>query len=711
MMYGPFLTRSILLVTIIISQLLKFTNAAQGCKPRGQGTEGFDMSLYHYDYYDPAAGPGFCFSSEYQSHDYMHGGYVTWAGGLFGTSSKITDLALDFKLPELCTITNGTLPDNFNYAEEFTISNFTMLLTGYFYAEMTGNYNFQLEADDLAYLSFGAGNAFDCCGMEQSVTDPDAFDLIVIWKDTDDLSGNVTFSLNEGVYYPLRLLYTNRDFYGVLSLKYTDPSGVLHSDFSDQIFQFPDSPGGCANDVHYTTTVWTGTYTTTYSTTVFTSIGSDGYGTIETIYYIETPTPTNTVVSSSTVSSEVESSSFESSSFTPSSLSTVESSSTIVSSQISSGISTDILSSSVTPPSASTIESSSTIVSSQISSSMSTDIRSSSVTPPSTLSSVSTVKSSSTIVSSTSVNTFVSSEISSISNSEYISSVYSSIITSGFSSSKISISSNTILIPSSIPTNIKELSSESFSGSSKSASHSISTESRYTNQTTTSEIEATSTHSSDSTSSTSSTTLTSSVSSASSSPESFNSISSTDTNKSSNTILTSSMSLPTSIEESTTITEDYSMVTSDIKSTARRTEFSTKFTDVITSIHKSTTTILSPFNSETSTPVTRSVSSTSKSFTGSTSMDIIETHTPKNIISRDSSKTFTTTNSASTEIVKWFSTTIESAESSSLTYTNSIPTNSPSSTSINVLYNGSANKEKLDFPNIVATIIYLVCFI
>ena len=679
MMYGPFLTRSILLVTIIISQLLKFTNAAQGCKPRGQGTEGFDMSLYHYDYYDPAAGPGFCFSSEYQSHDYMHGGYVTWAGGLFGTSSKITDLALDFKLPELCTITNGTLPDNFNYAEEFTISNFTMLLTGYFYAEMTGDYNFQLEADDLAYLSFGAGNAFDCCGMEQSVTDPDAFDLIVIWKDTDDLSGNVTFSLNEGVYYPLRLLYTNRDFYGVLSLKYTDPSGVLHSDFSDQIFQFPDSPGGCANDVHYTTTVWTGTYTTTYSTTVFTSIGSDGYGTIETIYYIETPTPTNTVVSSSTVSSEVESSSFESSSFTPSSLSTVESSSTIVSSQISS--------------------------------SMSTDIRSSSVTPPSTLSSVSTVKSSSTIVSSTSVNTFVSSEISSISNSEYISSVYSSIITSGFSSSKISISSNTILIPSSIPTNIKELSSESFSGSSKSASHSISTESRYTNQTTTSEIETTSTHSADSTSSTSSTTLTSSVSSASSSPESFNSISSTDTNKSSNTILTSSMSLPTSIEESTTITEDYSMVTSDIKSTARRTEFSTKFTDVITSIHKSTTTILSPFNSETSTPVTRSVSSTSKSFTGSTSMDIIETHTPKNIISRDSSKTFTTTNSASTEIVKWFSTTIESAESSSLTYTNSIPTNSPSSTSINVLYNGSANKEKLDFPNIVATIIYLVCFI
>ena len=284
-------TRSIFVVTILITQLLKFTNAAQGCKPRGQGTEGFDMSLYHYDYYNTSAGPGFCFSSEYQSYDYMHGGYVTYAGGLFGTSSKITDLSLDFKLPELCTITNGTLPDNFNYPDEFTISNFTMLLTGYFYAETTGDYTFLLEADDLAYLSFGAGNAFDCCGMEQSVTDPDAFDLIVIWKDTGDLSGNVTFSLNEGIYYPIRLLYTNRDFYGVLSLKYTDPIGILHSDFSDQIFQFPDSPGGCANEVHYSTTVWTGTYTTTYSTTVFTSIGSDGYGTIETIYYIETPTP------------------------------------------------------------------------------------------------------------------------------------------------------------------------------------------------------------------------------------------------------------------------------------------------------------------------------------------------------------------------------------------------------------------------------------
>ena len=277
---------------IITSICIRHVQAdAQGCKPRSVGTAGFDMSLYGYGYYNPAAGPGWCFSSEYEKYDYQHGGYLTYSGGNFGSATGITDVSLAIYPPELCTPYVGTLPPNFNYNEEFTISNFTMLLTGYFRPEVSGNYTFTLKADDLAYLSFGAGNAFDCCGETESVSDPGGFDLIVIWRAADDMSGTVTYNLEAGVYYPLRLLYANRDFYGVLSLTFEDPLGVVHNDFTDHIFQFPDEVEGCANEVKTTTIVWTGTYTTTYSTTVYTSIGTDGFGTVETIYYVETPEP------------------------------------------------------------------------------------------------------------------------------------------------------------------------------------------------------------------------------------------------------------------------------------------------------------------------------------------------------------------------------------------------------------------------------------
>ena len=249
------------------------------------------MSLYGYGYYNPAAGPGWCFSSEYEKYDYQHGGYLTYSGGKFGSATGITDVSLAIYPPELCTPHVGTLPSNFNYNEEFTISNFTMLLTGYFRPEMSGNYTFTLKADDLAYLSFGAGNAFDCCGETESVSDPGGFDLIVVWRAADDMSGTVTYDLQAGVYYPLRLLYANRDYYGVLSLTFQDPNGVVHNDFTDHIYQFPDEALGCANEIQTTTNVWTGTYTTTYSTSVFTSVGTDGFGTVETIYYVHTPEP------------------------------------------------------------------------------------------------------------------------------------------------------------------------------------------------------------------------------------------------------------------------------------------------------------------------------------------------------------------------------------------------------------------------------------
>ncbi|KAG0654921.1 hypothetical protein C6P45_003216, partial [Maudiozyma exigua] len=247
------------------------------------------MSLYHYIYADVNAGPGFCFSSEYEKTEFQQGGYQTYGGGLFGTATGIYDVTLDIQLYDLCTPTTGTLPSNFNYGETFTISNFTMLLTGYFLPRQTGQYVFNLVADDLAYLSFGAGNAFECCDEQGTVSDPEAFDLVVLWRAPNDMSGSVTYNLEAGVYYPIRLLYANRDYHGALKLSFQDPSGTVYTDFNDHIYQFPDEPDGCPNNIRTSTTFWTGSYTTTYTTSVYTTTGSDGIATTETLYVVQTP--------------------------------------------------------------------------------------------------------------------------------------------------------------------------------------------------------------------------------------------------------------------------------------------------------------------------------------------------------------------------------------------------------------------------------------
>ena len=288
-----------------LSQLLHATTAASagGCTPSGTGVPGYDMNLYHYEYYDQAAGIGFCFSSEYRNPEFQQGGYATWGGGLFGSATGVSLVDLDIKPPEMCTMTFGTLPSNFNYPETFSISNFTMLLTGYFYAPTSGEYTFFLEADDLAYMSFGDGHAFDCCSESNTVTNPGAFDLIVIWEAPDNMSGSITFDLTGGVYYPIRLLYANRDYYGILKFTFQDPQGQQHDDFGGYVYQFPDEPEGCARHATTTTVPWTGTYTTKQTSTVYTTTGSDGLPTVETVFVVQTPGTRSHTATATTITS------------------------------------------------------------------------------------------------------------------------------------------------------------------------------------------------------------------------------------------------------------------------------------------------------------------------------------------------------------------------------------------------------------------------
>ena len=290
-------------LTACITLLIRSVIAVDGCQPPSQSIPGFDMSLYHYPY-NTTNGLRYCFNDEYQHPDFQQGGYEYYGGGLFGQASNIFDVNLEIRLQEMCTPTLGNLPANFNYGETFTISNFTMLLTGYFLAEQSGQYTFKLVADDLAYLSLGAGNAFECCREAGTVNKPTKFDLIVIWNGADQMSGSVSYDLQAGVYYPIRLLYANRDYHGDLQLSFQDPSGNVHTSFTDYIYQFPDNTQGCAMQITTTTRPGTVTQSTTVATSTHTVTGSDGLVTIETIYIIETPS-TKSIEESTTIEGDI----------------------------------------------------------------------------------------------------------------------------------------------------------------------------------------------------------------------------------------------------------------------------------------------------------------------------------------------------------------------------------------------------------------------
>ena len=161
------------------------TGAILGCDLQTEVTsKGFSVSYYHYPMIPRANSPGcFDFDSTYQSVEYQHGGYETFGGGKFGSSSGVTNLNFRYNgvCDTCCKVTNGSLPANYNYQSQITLSNFSMLITGYFFAPKTGTYSFILNyVDDLAYVNIGAGNAFGCCDKEKTVSNPGSYVLSML---------------------------------------------------------------------------------------------------------------------------------------------------------------------------------------------------------------------------------------------------------------------------------------------------------------------------------------------------------------------------------------------------------------------------------------------------------------------------------------------------------------------------------------------------
>lgn len=263
------------------------------------------MELYEYQYANPykscnngqicpiSGNPTTCWDPTYKDPNYARFGYKTHKQ--IAKVEGVTGV-LDFKFTpkQACVPEMGRLPYSYRYYQDFYMSNFTMLLYGYFRPKITGKHTFSFRGDDLVYVNFGAQNAFDCC---QHDTTKDAFgnyQAYSIWPDSDNTRTTIEVNLQANAYYPIRIFFNNRDSVASLDFSFSVNGGWNINDFTEYFFSVNDVDGGCAGKFTYSTTCRSDIQTTnTYSTNVQTNRAWWGaIPSYTTTYFVEVPCPT-----------------------------------------------------------------------------------------------------------------------------------------------------------------------------------------------------------------------------------------------------------------------------------------------------------------------------------------------------------------------------------------------------------------------------------
>ncbi|XDT10056.1 Hypothetical protein J6892_02555 [Nakaseomyces glabratus] len=222
-----------------------------GCSPDiGEAEAGLSMELYSYEFRKNGSNP--CWDAEYLDPNYPRTGCKSHRR-LAKVSGVTGHLNFYYHSAKDCTPLLGTLPLAYNYTSPITMTNFTMILYGYFKPKVSGYHTFNIYADDLLFLNFGAGNAFDCCRRQFSTDDFGNYQAYAIW-DSKTAKSDVMVYLNSDVYYPIRLFYNNRGNDAELRFTFrTESSEEDESDFSDYFYSFDDTKDGCPGLVSYDT--------------------------------------------------------------------------------------------------------------------------------------------------------------------------------------------------------------------------------------------------------------------------------------------------------------------------------------------------------------------------------------------------------------------------------------------------------------------------
>ncbi|KAM9918938.1 hypothetical protein OXX59_008301 [Metschnikowia pulcherrima] len=231
------------IVLYFATALVGVVSATSGCTPTAVGQSGFDGRFYSYGLNDLVGWDKDFFSSLYKTT-------------LLHTVTGITDINFQYyDQPNAVPLYDNL----FGYYT--TYSNYTLELSGFYKAPVSGTFNFRLAADNGASLQFGSGQS--CCDdASESVTGDFSINTLGPYGgggNTDINVNQASFSLTKGVYYPVKIVMFNWTGNTGLNLIVTDPVGNIVRNFGSQVFQ------ATFDTKCYTTStsVWGNTFTST----------------------------------------------------------------------------------------------------------------------------------------------------------------------------------------------------------------------------------------------------------------------------------------------------------------------------------------------------------------------------------------------------------------------------------------------------------------
>ncbi|GEQ72491.1 hypothetical protein JCM33374_g6178 [Metschnikowia sp. JCM 33374] len=120
------------------------------------------------------------------------------------------------------------------YGYRISQSNFSMDITGYFLAPQTGEYHFTMEVDDGAFFWMGAGDS--CSGTAIDDVTGQSF------KAESLKPMKLIIDLEEGLYYPIKIVCANWHGGAKFDLQYSAPDGTIVKEIASNIYQALKEP-------------------------------------------------------------------------------------------------------------------------------------------------------------------------------------------------------------------------------------------------------------------------------------------------------------------------------------------------------------------------------------------------------------------------------------------------------------------------------------
>lgn len=209
-----------LLRLLVVLSVFGRALAILGCKAPHVDRSGFDAKFYNYPY---RKGKPF-----EEQINFYEGGYRKY--GHIGSRYALTKTNFN-KDKAFFGSKTGSI-----YGFKTKVTNFSLVLTGWFYAKATGKYNIIINSKDASAFSFGVESG--CYGSG----DADEVISKFFYRQIYPNSILHSFDLKRGYFYPIKIIMTTQTYGTMLDVGYQTPTGAVIADIAHNIFQVSKFP-------------------------------------------------------------------------------------------------------------------------------------------------------------------------------------------------------------------------------------------------------------------------------------------------------------------------------------------------------------------------------------------------------------------------------------------------------------------------------------